>query len=251
MIRESAWMARHAAHRLRGSAAALRREAKAWRRFWAAYAEWGRTAPSERRPTLRHLYPCLLDATTETAVEPTYFFQDAWAFERIVEARPERHVDVASHHKFTSLLSKVVPVTMVDIRPLDVELESLRFREGSITSLPFADGAEGSVSSLCVVEHIGLGRYGDPLDPYGSEKAIAELKRIVRPGGDLYISAPLDDVDRVYFNAHRAFAEETLLRLLEPFEVVERRYIYGMRFGTERQPGVGTGCYHVRRPETG
>jgi hypothetical protein len=31
----------------------------------------------------------------------------------------------------------------------------------------------------------GLGRYGDPLDPYRTEKAIEELKRIVCGGGAL------------------------------------------------------------------
>lgn len=160
---------------------------------------------------------------------------------------PEFHVDVGSHHKFVALLSKVVPVTMVDIRPLSLPLDTLEFRKGSILELPYEDESVPSVSSLCVVEHIGLGRYGDPLDPHGSEKAIQELKRIVQPGGDLYISLPLDDENRVYFNAHRAFREEYLLRLFEPFHIVERRYIYGRNFGDQRKPGFGTGCYQLRR----
>ena len=58
-----------------------------------------------------------------------------------------------------------------------------------------------------MVEHIGLRRYGDPLDPDGTVKAMAELKRIVIPGGDLYISVPVDEMNRIYFKAHRAFCE--------------------------------------------
>jgi SAM-dependent methyltransferase len=183
-----------------------------------------------------------------TPVEPTYFFQDAWAFEKIFEARPSRHIDVGSHHRFVSFLSKVVPTTMVDVRPLQAHMESIGFEEGSILALPFPDGSLRSVSSICVVEHIGLGRYGDPLDTKGTEKALEELKRVVAPGGDLYISLPIDDIDREYFNAHRAFTEETALRMFEPFEVVESRYIYGYRYVEVRQSGFGTGCYHLRRP---
>jgi len=142
-----------------------------------------------------------------------------------------------------------VPVVMVDIRPLALPMDSLKFQMGSITDLPFADSSLPSISSLCVVEHIGLGRYGDPLDPYGSEKAIKDLKRVVQPGGDLYISVPLDDKNRIYFNAHRAFREEYLLTLFEPFQVVESRYIYGRTFGEQRKSGFGTGCYHLKHLE--
>jgi hypothetical protein len=53
-------------------------------------------------------------------------------------------------------------------------LENLFFKEGSILALPFESGSIKSLSSLCVVEHIGLGRYGDEIDPFGSESAIKE-----------------------------------------------------------------------------
>ena len=199
-------------------------------------------------PSLVYLYPCVYDATSKTEIEPTYFYQDAWAFEHIVTNRPASHVDIGSHHKYVALLSKVLPVTMVDIRPLSLPLESLTFRQGSILNLPYECGSVPSVSSLCVVEHIGLGRYGDPLDPQGTEKAIAELKRIVAPGGDLYLSIPLDDENRTYFNAHRAFSEDYLLSLFKPFDVVDKRYIFGDNFCAERRSGFGTGCYWLRRP---
>jgi len=67
---------------------------------------------------------------------------------------------------------------MVDIRPIDVSLDNLFFVKGSILNLPFRNNSIESISSLCVVEHIGLGRYGNVIDPYGSEKAIKELKRV-------------------------------------------------------------------------
>ncbi len=217
-------------------------------RFWQEYSTYCRLAPAGALPEENYFLPCMTDATDTTPIEPGYYFQDAWAFEKIIKARPALHVDIGSHHKLVALLSKVVPTTMVDLRPLPLKLDSLSFKEGSILALPFASGTIPSVSSLCVIEHIGLGRYGDPMDPHGTEAAAAELKRIVQPGGDLYISVPVDDTNRIYFNAHRAFTEQYVLDLFASFEVVERRYIFGQDFIESLKPGFGTGCYHFRRP---
>lgn len=240
------WMLGHAVRTAKGSVGERVARLQAWRRFWDSYQRYSNLPGSAASPEF--LFPCLGDDQGETPVEPTYFFQDAWAFEKIIAARPPRHVDVGSHHRFVSFLSKVVPTTMVDFRPLRAHMDSIGFIEGSILALPFPDGSLASVSSICVVEHIGLGRYGDPLDPRGTEKALEELKRVVAPGGNLYISLPIDDVDREHFNAHRVFAEETALRMFEPFDVAERRYIYGYDFVEERQSGPGVGCYQLRRP---
>lgn len=240
-------MLRYAVRYLGKQIALWCRDLPAWWRFLDTYQRYRKIAPPDRQPLPEYFYPCVGDDTEETPIEPIYFYQDAWAFEKIVKQCPAFHVDVGSHHKFVALLSKVVQVVMVDVRPLALPLDTLEFRKGSILNLPFEDSSVPSVSSLCVVEHIGLGRYGDPLDPYGSEKAVEELKRIVRAGGDLYLSLPLDDANRIYFNAHRAFKEEYVLGLIRPFEVVECRYIYGRRFGDQRKSGFGTGCYHLRR----
>ena len=232
--------------------AGLRNHCRRWKgrwRFWGEYREYCKLAAGGEVPELRYFQPCLDDATSTTPIDASYYFQDAWAFEKIVQAKPSQHVDVGSHHKFVSLLSKVVKTTMVDLRPLPVTLDTLEFEEGSILALPYADGSQPSVSSLCVVEHIGLGRYGDPLDPEGTVKAIEELKRVVQPGGDLYLSVPLDDVNRIYFNAHRAFCEPYLERLFAPFEILERRYIFGNQYTAQLGSGFGTGCYHLRRPQ--
>lgn len=83
---------------------------------------------------------------------------------------------------------------------------------------------------MCVVEHIGLGRYGDPLDTFGTEKAIAELKRVIAPSGYLYLSVPIDVENRTYFNAHRAFSEQYLFELFNPFTIVEKKVYFWKQF---------------------
>lgn len=248
-MRELLWMIRHFWNSIspRKRIQSWQRDILGWWKFWQDYRTYLRLAHNCTRPAARYLFPCLGENTVETPIEPTYFYQDAWAFEKIVSNRPQNHIDIGSQHKFVSLLSKVVPVTMVDIRPLSLSLDSLTFHHGSILDLPFKDRSIESLSSLCVIEHIGLGRYGDPIDPHGSEKAIEELKRVIKLDGNLYLSLPIDDENRVYFNAHRAFTEKYLLSILDGFILEESRYIYGQEYGAQKKSGFGTGCYHLRR----
>jgi SAM-dependent methyltransferase len=248
-VPEKLWMLRHTKRHLSlvKQLSLWGHSMTSWQRFWDSYSRYKQLAAPDRQPEIEHLYPCLGDDTVETEIEATYFYQDAWAFEQIVKQKPSHHYDVGSHHKFVALLSKVCAVTMVDIRPLSLPLDTLTFQQGSILSLPFENESIESLSSLCVVEHIGLGRYGDPLDPDGTEKAVAELKRVIKPGGSLYVSIPIDDSNRIYFNAHRAFTEEYILRLFDSFSVVEAKYIYGNVFGDRLKSGFGTGCYHFKR----
>ncbi len=170
-------------------------------------------------------YPCLTDKTETTPLDPVYFYQDAWAARKIFENKPKHHYDVGSSAKTIAIISQFVPTTMVDIRPVELQLENLYFQKGSILDLPFEDNSIESISSLCVVEHIGLGRYGDPLDPVGSEKAIGELVRVTKPGGYIYFSVPVERENRVYFNGHRSFSKKYLLHMFSNCNLHEERYI--------------------------
>lgn len=195
------------------------------------------------------LYPRLFDDTEGTPVDPVYFYQDAWLAKKLFTVKPPRHVDVGSHLPTIGILSQFVPLTMVDIRPPEVSLPELSFIKGSILSLPFKDDEVGSLSSICVIEHIGLGRYGDPLDQFGSEKSAHELVRVLAPNGDLYISVPIDTENKVYFNAHRAFTRDYVLELFKPLKLVEEKYIYGNDLINDysSDKGFGTGLYHFKK----
>ena len=47
------------------------------------------------------------------------------------------------------------------------------------------------VLSFSSVEHDGLGRYGDPIDPTGDIAAVGEFAMLLRPGGTLYLGLPV------------------------------------------------------------
>jgi len=248
-MKETLWKLRHFKASLspRKNWLLWQKDLLAWKRFWDSYHKYKEISLPNQKAQVDYLYPCLGDDTAETIIEPVYFYQNTWAFEKIVKNLPSSHIDVGSHHFYVALLSKILPVTMVDIRPLSLPLDTLQFKQGSILEMPYEDKTIESLSSLCVIEHIGLGRYGDPLDPFGTEKSVEELKRVIKPGGNLYISVPLDDENRTYFNAHRAFSEVYILKMFHPFKLVDKKYIYGNDFMDSIQTGFGTGCYHFQR----
>lgn len=151
---------------------------------------------------LRNLFPVLDEKTLKTSIDKHYFYQDYWAFKKILDSKVENHFDVGSNNKFISLLTAISKVVFVDIRPLDANLPNLTNQKGSILELPFDTSSITSLSCLHVAEHIGLGRYGDPIDPQGTEKACKELERVLAKNGNLYFALPIGK-PRICFNAHR------------------------------------------------
>lgn len=165
-------------------------------------------------------YPCIHDKTQTTSFDSHYFYQDIWAFKKIYEAKVDHHVDVGSRVDFVGFLTAITKVTFIDIRPLMANLENLDSRKGSILSMPFEDNAIQSLSSLHVAEHIGLGRYGDPLDPLGTKKACEELSRTLAVDGNLYFSLPVGK-PRICFNAHRIHSPKQIVEYFGDLELVE------------------------------
>jgi len=195
------------------------------------------------------LYPRIFDKTNETKLDPIYYIQGCWCAKKIFDNKPAHHYDIGSQVQMVGIISQFVPTTMIDIRPLSVDLESLSFIKGDITNLPFKNNSIKSLSSICVIEHIGLGRYGDRLDQFGTEKSAKELSRVLEKNGNLYISAPVDSENRIYFNAHRAMTRHYILELFKELNLVEEKYIYGNKIyhKYEIDKGFGTGLFHFRK----
>jgi len=171
------------------------------------------------------LQPCLGDWSTHTPFDAHYFYQGAWLARRIRTANTDgRHVDIGSSVLTMSVLSAYVETTFVDYRPLQASLPGLTSIAGNILDLPFVNDSVGSLSCLHVIEHIGLGRYGDPIDPQGSVKAARELERIVSSGGKLFLSLPIGR-ERICFNAHRVNAPLTVLGMFSQMKLVEFSYV--------------------------
>lgn len=225
--------------------------ARKWNWFLRDMKKLKKEPNNNFRLSNKHLIVCLEDKTTNTPLDYVYFYQNAWAASKIFEYRPASHVDIGSQVGFVGIVSQFVPTVMIDIRPIDVELKGLQFMAGDILQLPIADNELESVSSICVIEHIGLGRYGDGIDAQGSEKAIREIKRVTKPGGNILFTVPVDSESRVFFNAHRAFTREQVVSLFEGCSLVEERYIYGSRIFNQYEPakGFGTGLFYFKKDQ--
>lgn len=179
-----------------------------------------RRLPGAERLRLRDAFPKVGDRTLATPFDVHYLYQDTWASQRVAEHGPEKHVDVGSRVELACFLTSIAAVTFVDVRPLEAEIEGLESIAGSVLEMPYEDQTLESVSCLHVAEHIGLGRYGDPLDPQGSLSAMAELQRIVAPGGQLLFSLPVGR-PRVCFNAHRVHDPRDVAAAFDELELVE------------------------------
>ena len=100
--------------------------------------------------------------------------------------------------------------------PISTSIPGIVFKQAdfmqSISLLDAAGGYCDSLSCLHALEHFGLGRYGDPIDPLGHAKGITNMATLLKPGGIFYLSVPIGK-ERVEFNANRVFDPRTILSL--------------------------------------
>jgi len=168
-----------------------------------------------------NFYFCLDDKTSFTGFDRHYIYHPAWAARIVKKIHPDKHVDISSTLHFCSILSAFVPVDFYDYRPAKLYLDSLQSKHADLLQLPFANNSVSCISCMHTVEHIGLARYGDPLDYDGDIKAIQELKRVVAPGGNLLFVVPLGADNVLCFNAHRIYTKEQVMQLFSDMELKE------------------------------
>ena len=174
------------------------------------------------RVTFRDMYPILHDREAGAGtIGGHYFHQDLWAAKKVFSRHPHRHVDIGSRiDGFVAHVLVFVPVTLVDIRPVESTLNGLTFIQDDATDLcTLEDNSVDSLSSLHAAEHFGLGRYSDPVDPNACFRFMQSLQRVLCPHGRLYFSVPIGR-ERVEFNAHRVFAIKTILDTFQKLQLV-------------------------------
>lgn len=175
------------------------------------------------------LYPIVDEYKKEaTILDPHYFLQDIWFANKIIKADPPIHYDIGSSVSgfVAHLLAAGLRVNLIDIRPLSINMEGLFFTQGDATDLSnIPANSIYSLSSLHVVEHFGLGRYGDTVDPKGWIKGLKAMQRIVGVGGYFYLSFPTGSRNTLCFNAHRIFEFHEAAKVLDEMELIEAAYI--------------------------
>jgi len=169
--------------------------------------------------------PLLFERTKKSVFDPHYVYQAYWAMNRIAKKeKPEFHVDVSSNIQFLTQLSAMLPVIQLEYRPPNINLPRWNRLSGNILNLPFLEQSLKSVSCLHVIEHIGLGRYGDPLEKNGCWNALLELQRVIAPGGSLFLSVPVGK-PVIYFNAGYVFSAIDIKESLPDLELTEFSHV--------------------------
>ena len=165
-------------------------------------------------------YPCLYDNTGTTGYDRHYVLHTAWAARILAEAKPSVHVDISSSLYFCAIASAFVSIKFYDYRPAELGLNNLVSGSCDLLSLPFPDCSIESLSCMHVIEHVGLGRYGERMNSNGDMDAIAELKRVLAANGMLLFVVPVGQ-PTVMYNAHRIYSYEQVMSFFKGFELME------------------------------
>lgn len=165
------------------------------------------------------LYPCLNDKVKSTPFDQHYIYHPAWAARILAKTQPAEHVDFSSILYFSTIISAFIPVKFYDYRPADLNITNWQGGSVDLCKLPFETNSLVSVSCMHTIEHIGLGRYGDSIDPEGDIKAINEIIRVTKPKGDILFVTPVG-MQKIEFNGHRIYSYETVTRMFEKCEII-------------------------------
>ncbi len=170
----------------------------------------------------QHIWPVMQEKYAMAGSLGNYFWQDLWAARMIVQSGVKEHFDIGSRLDgfIAHLLAAGIDVTMIDVRKFPAEVKGLYTIVDDATTLhQIPDRSIESMSALCSLEHFGLGRYGDPVDPEACFKCFDNIQRKLKKEGKLYLSVPVGK-ERVEFNAHRVFYADTIVKNF-PFLALE------------------------------
>ncbi|WP_157151415.1 DUF268 domain-containing protein [Brachyspira sp. SAP_772] len=149
-----------------------------------------------------------------------YLYHPAWAARCLKEINPKKHIDISSITYFSTIASGFVPIDFYEYRPPQIyNLKGFTPCSCDIKKLPFEDNSIESISCMHAIEHIGLGRYGDEVDPDGDIKGINELKRVTKNNGHILFVVPVGK-PRVQFNAHRIYSYDMVVEYFQGCKLI-------------------------------
>lgn len=121
-----------------------------------------------------------------------------WA-EGVLLANGAKHLTTIEYGKIISDDPRITIISPIEM--------ATKLLDNTLPKLDF-------VFSFSTIEHIGLGRYGDPLDPDGDLKVVEQIRNcMLKPGGLLYLGFGVGK-DLLCWNVHRIYSEKRLKYIL-------------------------------------
>ncbi len=149
----------------------------------------------------------------EDGIHPADYvdYQCAFAAGHLRRLNPEKILDIGSYRHFIIGALSHFNITTLDIRKRQPVCGNETIISGDAKAIKLPDNVFDLVITLCALEHFGLGRYGDELDPDADKKAFKEMVRVLKPGGRLVFTTSLTRAKpSIAFNAHRIYSMEML-----------------------------------------
>lgn len=154
-----------------------------------------------------------------------------YASTEIERLKPREIHDVGSHRSWLMGVAARIPVHSLDVVRPPLCAANEVFHQGRAEDLPFGSESVECLTSLCSLEHFGLGSYGDPYDPEGDRRAIREMVRVLQPAGHLVLTTLCTGLPRpfIVFNTRRVYTVGLLRQMLEEMELAKEGF-FSMRF---------------------
>lgn len=168
------------------------------------------------RRMLKHVFePGLV--TTERVIEYPFVFQNLDG-----ATGPVLDIGCCYSRLPLAMASRGFQLVGIDVKPYPFRHPNFFAVCGDAMGLPFRDGSFQVVVAVSVIEHIGIGHYGDPSAGSGDRTTVAEIVRVLRPGGKALITVPFGQA--LTNDWMRAYDPAGLEGLLAPIHIGRIEY---------------------------
>ena len=152
-------------------------------------------------------------------------FECLFAADAIAYLNPVTILDIGSYRHFIMGLLAHYKVTTIDVRERSVDLKNETIITCDSKNIQLPNNSYDMILSICAIEHFGLGRYGDTFDLSADKMAIAEMKRVLKPGGHFVFTIPITKGQPfIAFNAHRVYSYDMIKAFCSDLELICHKF---------------------------
>jgi len=152
-----------------------------------------------------------------------YFYQDLLVANYIFKKDPVRHIDIGSRvDGFVSHVASFRKIEIFDIRPNIFHHQNIIFNQADFMKQNILEQEiTDSLSCLHTIEHFGLGRYGDRINPNGHIDGFNNILKLLKKNGFFYFSIPVSKFNRVYLHSERTFDPKEVLKWAKDLQLMQ------------------------------
>lgn len=200
------------------------------------------------------LSPVLLDFNEKAgAYYSEYFSQDLYVANWIYNLKNKNKIiDIGSRiDGFVSNVATFSEIFIADVREINIPFNNITSIKLDFTKeIPHhLLSSFDVVTSLHALEHFGLGRYSDELDPNGVLKGLRNISKLLKNDGNICISIPYGE-DIVYFNERRTFKTSTIVNIADDLNLVTQKILFLNPFGlfvSEIDEDISLAIYFMKK----